>query len=93
MVKLHLMKLKMAETESTNGQNNGRGASRADRRRPTAGRPSAAARPTEVPPASAHPPRPRLGRFARGLPTPGRAAHGPLWQVVLDSVLRWNWVY
>ena len=67
-------------------------------RPPTAVRrpPTADRRPpptSEVLRASSYTPRVSMARFARGLPQLGRAAHGPLRQVVLDSVLQWSWVY
>ena len=57
----------------------------AGRRPPTAGR----RRPTEVLPASAYTPRVSMARFAHGLPTPGRAAHGLLIKSGPDSMLQW----
>ena len=54
----------------------------AGRRPPTADR----RRPTEVLPASSYTPRVSIARFAHGLPTPGRAAHGLLNEWVAGSI-------
>ena len=92
LVKLHLMKLKMAETESFNQRNAPRltGGTPATRRRKVGGRSGS----------------PHRGRRARrgvsGAPSrravrPARAGagelHGLLRQVVPDSMLQCNWVY
>ena len=79
------------ETESANKRDAARRPPPADRRPPTADR-----RPpptSEVLRASSYTPRVSMARFAHGLPTPGRAAHGLLRQVVPDSMLQWSWVY
>ena len=72
------------ETESANKRDAARRPPPAGRRPPTADR----RRPNEVLLASAYTLRVSMARFAHGLPTPGRAAHGLLRQVVPDSMLQ-----
>ena len=70
------------ETESANKRDAARRPPPAGRRPPTADR----RRPTEVLLASAYTLRVSMARFAHGLPTPGRAAHGALRGKVAGSM-------